>query len=133
MRLIQFQRSENNRAVGLIEDDLVYDITSFNKNWDRLYNIFWEARKKGITIEELISGSDFRSRSDTYNYSKLLMQFPNDPKGWIIPPIDHPDPAHCIITGTGLTHLGSMAQRSNMHKTNDKVRKRILKRCLRWV
>lgn len=123
MRLIQFQRSDNDRAVGLIENDLVYDITSFNKKWDSLYNIFWEARKRGITIEELISDSDFQSKSNTLNYDKLLKQFPKNPNEWIIPPVDHPDPAHCIITGTGLTHLGSMAQRNNMHKTDDKHQK----------
>jgi hypothetical protein len=27
--------------------------------------------------------------------------------GNLTTPIDHPDPAHLILTGTGLTHLGS--------------------------
>lgn len=31
-------------------------------------------------------------------------------------PIDHPDPAHCTVTGTGLTHLGSAEGRDRMHK-----------------
>ncbi len=31
-------------------------------------------------------------------------------------PIDHPDPAHLIVTGTGLTHLGSAATRDAMHQ-----------------
>jgi len=31
-------------------------------------------------------------------------------------PIDHPDPAHCWLTGTGLTHLGSAEGRDKMHK-----------------
>ena len=34
----------------------------------------------------------------------------------VLTPVDHPDPAHCIITGTGLTHLGSAAARDGMHK-----------------
>jgi hypothetical protein len=34
----------------------------------------------------------------------------------IIPPIDHPDPAHLYLTGTGLTHLGSAEGRDKMHK-----------------
>jgi hypothetical protein len=34
----------------------------------------------------------------------------------ILTPVDHPDPAHCIITGTGLTHLGSAAARDGMHR-----------------
>lgn len=32
-------------------------------------------------------------------------------------PIDHPDPAHLYVTGTGLTHLGSAEGRDRMHKT----------------
>ncbi len=34
----------------------------------------------------------------------------------ILAPIDHPDPAHLIMTGTGLTHLGSAQGRDKMHK-----------------
>jgi hypothetical protein len=31
-------------------------------------------------------------------------------------PVDHPDPAHCMVSGTGLTHLGSAEGRDRMHK-----------------
>lgn len=31
-------------------------------------------------------------------------------------PIDHPDPAHLTVSGTGLTHLGSAQGRDKMHK-----------------
>lgn len=34
----------------------------------------------------------------------------------ILAPIDHPDPAHCLLSGTGLTHLGSAEGRDRMHK-----------------
>lgn len=34
----------------------------------------------------------------------------------LLPPIDHPDPAHCFVTGTGLTHLGSAEGRDQMHR-----------------
>jgi hypothetical protein len=33
-----------------------------------------------------------------------------------LPAIDHPDPAHLHLTGTGLTHLGSAEGRDKMHK-----------------
>jgi hypothetical protein len=36
--------------------------------------------------------------------------------GRVLAPIDHPDPAHCLVTGTGLTHLGSAEGRDKMHK-----------------
>lgn len=35
----------------------------------------------------------------------------------ILPPIDHPsEPARCLISGTGLTHLGSARDRQAMHE-----------------
>lgn len=33
----------------------------------------------------------------------------------LLPPLTHTDPAHCLVTGTGLTHLGSADTRSAMH------------------
>jgi hypothetical protein len=32
------------------------------------------------------------------------------------PPLTHPDPAHLLVSGTGLTHLGSAATRAEMHQ-----------------
>ncbi|RFB79409.1 AraD1 family protein [Methylovirgula sp. 4M-Z18] len=37
-------------------------------------------------------------------------------EGRVLPPIDHADPAHLLVTGTGLTHLGSAEGRDKMHK-----------------
>jgi hypothetical protein len=37
--------------------------------------------------------------------------------GRLLTPIDHPDPAHLCLSGTGLTHLGSAAGRDKMHKS----------------
>ena len=34
----------------------------------------------------------------------------------VLAPIDHPDPAHLLVTGTGLTHLGCAEGRDKMHK-----------------
>jgi hypothetical protein len=34
----------------------------------------------------------------------------------LLGPIDHPDPAHLIVSGTGLTHLGSAKERDAMHR-----------------
>ena len=34
----------------------------------------------------------------------------------LLTPIDHPDTAHLLVSGTGLTHLGSAEGRDKMHK-----------------
>jgi hypothetical protein len=36
--------------------------------------------------------------------------------GRLLPAIDHPDSAHLLLSGTGLTHLGSAEGRDRMHK-----------------
>jgi hypothetical protein len=35
----------------------------------------------------------------------------------LLPPIDHDDPAHLLVSGTGLTHLGSAEGRDSMHRS----------------
>jgi len=37
-------------------------------------------------------------------------------EGRVLSPLDHPDPAHVMVAGTGLTHLGSAEGRDKMHK-----------------
>ncbi|WP_244630941.1 AraD1 family protein [Aureimonas sp. ME7] len=37
-------------------------------------------------------------------------------EGRVLLPIHHPDPAHFVVAGTGLTHLGSADGRDKMHK-----------------
>jgi len=38
----------------------------------------------------------------------------------ILPPIDHPaEPARCLVSGTGLTHLGSARNRQSMHASTE--------------
>ncbi|MGN7868790.1 AraD1 family protein [Paracoccus sp. 22332] len=39
--------------------------------------------------------------------------------GRVLLPLDHDDPAHLHLTGTGLTHLGSAATRNSMHAKAD--------------
>src|SRR5437764_1732834 len=64
----------------------------------------------GITLEEM-AGKLGEARS--LDYEGLLAE------GKVLSPIDHPDSAHCLVTGTGLTHLGGAAARDQMHKKAD--------------
>lgn len=40
-------------------------------------------------------------------------------EGRVLPPLSHPDPAHMLVTGTGLIHLGSAATRDIMHREDN--------------
>ncbi len=118
MRLIQFHKPGLGKRLGLVEDNSVFDLTGVNTDLDSVYNVFMSAQEENKAIEEYISNFKI-PKGRELNYNELLEQLPGSSKGWILPPIHHPDPAHCIIAGTGLTHLGSTAQRDKMHKADD--------------
>jgi hypothetical protein len=49
----------------------------------------------------------------------------------LLPPIDHPaEPARCLVSGTGLTHLGSARDRQAMHTTEEELTDSM--RMFRW-
>ncbi len=61
---------------------------------------------KGTRIASLVKEAGSRGDADP---AALLAE------GKVLSPVDHPDPAHMLVTGTGLTHLGSAATRDSMH------------------
>ncbi|RIV86714.1 AraD1 family protein [Aurantiacibacter zhengii] len=62
---------------------------------------------KGCGLREAVEAAGF---GDTVDPEDELAQ------GRLLSPIDHPDPAHLTLAGTGLTHLGSAEGRDRMHK-----------------
>jgi len=61
------------------------------------------ACRDGIPISELIARS---GKGEPVELAQVEL----------LAPIDHADPAHLLMTGTGLTHLGSAEQRDRMHR-----------------
>ena len=63
----------------------------------------------------LASGKNFGEYADAVpareraSYAQLVRERA------LLPPVTHPDPAHCRVSGTGLTHLGSASSRNAMH------------------
>lgn len=104
MRLIQFVNNGSDHAVGLVSEkgiEQVNDVTSTRE-------LALDAIRSNQTIVERVSAL---GTGETHDYDALLNA------GRVLPPLDHPDAAHCIIAGTGLTHIGSAASRSKMHKS----------------
>jgi hypothetical protein len=66
-----------------------------------------DAVSQGVTLAESV---DARGIEDRIDIAAAL------DAGAIVAPIDHPDPAHLFLTGTGLTHLGSAEGRDKMHR-----------------
>ncbi|WP_028032980.1 AraD1 family protein [Chelativorans sp. J32] len=103
MRLIQFESRDAGRAVGVVEDSGVRRLSRFRTVRD----LALAAIEAGQSIVELVSA---HVTEEVLDYEALLSE------GRVLPPMDHPDPAHCIIAGTGLTHIGSAASRGSMHE-----------------
>ncbi|MEX0853912.1 MAG: AraD1 family protein [Bauldia sp.] len=72
-----------------------------------VYDIARRAMAKGTTVARIVRAAGRRGEADPAALLKA---------GKVLPPIDHPDPAHLMVTGTGLTHLGSAATRDSMHQ-----------------
>lgn len=72
-----------------------------------VYALALEAARSGVGIASLIERKGFGKAVDLEAAYR---------QGRLIAPINHPDPAHLHLTGTGLTHLGSAATRDSMHK-----------------
>ncbi len=71
------------------------------------YTLALEAIATGESLAEVVARHE---PGETVDLPAALAE------GRVLPPIDHPDPAHCLLTGTGLTHLGSAEGRDSMHK-----------------
>jgi hypothetical protein len=76
------------------------------------YELAMAAIREGTTLQQAASSRLTGERLDL----EALISGGGHPSGlrWL-PAIDHPDPAHLYLTGTGLTHLGSAASRDKMH------------------
>ena len=70
-----------------------------------VYSLAMEAARTGTGLVALIERKGFGETVDLDAVYK---------KGRLVSPINHPDPAHLHLTGTGLTHLGSAATRDSM-------------------
>ncbi len=103
MRLIQATREGGTRGLVVVDGG--------DARWlmgeDTVYSLALRAAREGASIEALAGSLRRGEEVDTAALQAA---------GRILLPIDHPDPAHVCVAGTGLTHLGSAAARDKMHR-----------------
>ena len=103
MRLTQFIDENGKRALAVTargESRLV-------KGARATLDLARHAIAEGVSLRKLIAD---RGVGKPVDLARVLKQ------RRVLAPIDHKDPAHVIVTGTGLTHLGSAEGRDKMHK-----------------
>jgi hypothetical protein len=66
-----------------------------------------QALAEGVSLRKLIAD---RGVGKPVDLARALME------RRVLTPVDHKDPAHVFVSGTGLTHLGSAEGRDRMHK-----------------
>ena len=106
-RLIQIKKG-NVRRVALVEEPNVRLLDTCSS----VYELAHIAIAAGMKLSDLARQ---RARRDTIDYNLI---YRGNSEWQLLPAIDHPDePARCLISGTGLTHLGSARNRQSMHAT----------------
>ena len=104
MNLVQFFDSSGQRRVGSPSaDQLSLDLLA---GVSSVYELALEAIRTGQTLAQTATG--YQS-DQTVSYDTVASE------GRLLVPFDHPDPARCWVSLTGLTHLGSAESRDAMH------------------
>ncbi|HYC04867.1 MAG TPA: AraD1 family protein [Azospirillaceae bacterium] len=71
---------------------------------------------RALAVRAIASGRGLREMAAALGRGAAVDLAAELAAGRLIAPIDHDDPAHLHLTGTGLTHLGSAEGRDRMHR-----------------
>lgn len=103
MRLIQYYSPSGDLSVGIVQNE--EEILTLEETYS-MYELAWKAIDHQTSLEQIVSQLP---SGEVIGYSDLVE------KKRIAVPCLHADPAHVLVSGTGLTHLGSANTRNNMH------------------
>jgi len=105
-RLLQIRHPEQGRRIALVSENELAVLDGFAT----AYAAASAALDSGVPFARFLSALPVSSR---LNYDDVY----NGRTEWkILPPFDHPsEPARCLVSGTGLTHLASAETRQKMH------------------
>ncbi len=106
MNIVQYLNEKGKRQVAIVRGDGLHPLKGIASTL-QLAAKAHSQRRTMAALAKALAGA----RADDYAAALKEMR--------VLSPVDHPDPAHCIITGTGLTHLGSASARDSMHKKLD--------------
>ncbi len=109
MRVVQIQNGAN-RRVALVEEPRLKLLSAVKS----VYELAATADAKGTSLSKLVRES---VTDESLDYDEVYL----GKSAWkLLPPMDHPEePARCVISGTGLTHLGSAKNRQAMHSGSE--------------
>ena len=108
-RLVQLRRGDE-RRVALVDEPRL----RFLGGVESTYALAWAALTQGASLGALAAE---RAGGESLDYDAVY----DGRSEWrLLTPIDHlVDQARCLVSGTGLTHLGSAHQRQTMHRATE--------------
>lgn len=108
-RLVQI-RNETVRRVAVVEEPRL----RFLREFASVYALALAALKEGAKLDRLIQTS---MTTEVMDFDPV---YRGESEWRLLTPIDHPqEPARCLVSGTGLTHLGSAKDRNAMHELKE--------------
>jgi hypothetical protein len=111
MRIAQIARHAE-RRLGLVDGRTLYLLDGHRS----VHSLATAALDSGIHIRELVERSIAAERLD---YDAV---YQGQSEWHILPAADHPEePARCLVSGTGLTHVKSAQTRQAMHATGEQL------------
>jgi hypothetical protein len=115
MQVIQFENAANQLCLGVVQGERVVNITAQNPSLNSVLAAFIAARRSGQRLQELLQEIVQHAwEGGVLDYADLLN------KGKVRAPISEAPPinpeSRLLVSGTGLTHTGSVEQRDEMHK-----------------
>lgn len=107
MKVIQFIDKNNSVAVGIVKNSDVIEVLDTKED---IYFLSLKAIKENKTLLNIVKSINIKEK---VSYETLC----NEKK--LLPPILSKDKKKMLLTGTGLTHLGSGDARDKMHTKKD--------------
>jgi hypothetical protein len=108
-RLVQLKRGDV-RRVALVEEPRLHLLDGCSS----IYELANSAISEAVKLSDLARR---RATGDALEYDLIYL---GRSEWHILPAIDHPaEPARCVVSGTGLTHLGSARNRQSMHASSE--------------
>jgi hypothetical protein len=115
MKLVQFLIPGRGRRVGVVQGDCILDLGGAGAGPTSVVELAGGAFRQGLRLAQLVEELSRAPQIDRLSYDSLLAAEPGGKVPCLLPPVDHPDPSRVLVSGTGLTHLGSVKSRDEMH------------------
>src|SRR6266542_5545741 len=100
IRLIQYFEANGDRAIALISEQA--GVLRVIDGYASVYDLALAAIRARETLATFVQS---RLSGTPVDYDRVIAE------QRLLPPLDHPDPARCLVSLTGLTHLGSATSR----------------------